>query len=193
MRKIIYILLLFVTFSAAADEKGEKRLERIANYYSSLGNYSVTFVVRAGNSEQRGVMQVEGKNTYLKLADVEVFVEDSLRYEVRSSAKEIIVDKADVYEKELLNSLNGFTHLTANYAVEECEVEGRVAVRLTPKKSGETIYVITGADGASIVKLVYGAGENLVETRVEKSEKTAQKMPRFSKERYVGFELIDFR
>ncbi len=193
MRKIISILLLFVTFSAAADEKGEKRLERIANYYSSLGNYSVTFVVRAGNSEQRGVIQVEGKNTYLKLADVEVFVEDSLRYEVRSSAKEIIVDIADVYEKELLNSLNGFTHLTANYAVEECEVEGCVAVRLTPKKSGETIYVITGADGASIAKLVYGAGENLVETRVEKSEKTAQKMPRFSKERYVGFELIDFR
>ena len=193
MRRLFSILFLFATLSAAADEKGEKRLERIANHYSSMGGYSVTFVVRAGNSEQRGVMQVEGKNTYLKLADVEVFVEDSLRYEVRSSAKEIIVDRADVYEKELLNSLNGFSHLAANYTIEECEVEGRIAVRLTPKKSGETMYVITGADGASVAKLIYGAGENLVETRVEKSEKTTQKLPRFSKERYKGFELIDFR
>lgn len=193
MRRLVSILFLFATLSAAADEKGEKRLERIANHYSSLGSYSVTFVVCAGDSEQRGVIQVDGKNTYLKLADVEVFVEDSLRYEVRTSAKEIIVDKADVYEKELLNSLNGFTHLTTNYKVEECEVDGHIAVRLTPKKAGETIYVITGTDGASIAKLIYGAGENLVETRVEKSEKCTQKLPRFAKERYKGFELIDFR
>lgn len=193
MKRFISILFLFATLSAMADDRGEKRLERIANHYSSLGNYSITFVVRAGDREQRGVILVEGKNTYLKLADVEVFIEDSLRYEVRSSAKEIIVDRADAYEKELLNSLNGFTHLTANYTIEECEVEGRIAVRLTPKQSGETIYVITGADGASVAKLLYGAGENLVETRVEKSEKSTQKLPRFSKERYTGFELIDFR
>jgi hypothetical protein len=112
---------------------------------------------------------------------------------VRSSAKEIIVDRADAYEKELLNSLNGFTHLAADYAIEECQIEGRTAVRFTPKKSGDAMYVITGADGVSVAKLKYGAGENLVEVKVEKSEKSSQTLPRFSKERYKGFELIDFR
>ena len=186
-------MLLLVTLTAVADEKGEKRLERIANHYSSLGCYTVSFTLNLGGDVQQGVMIVEGKNTYLKIANMEVFVEDNLRYEVRSAAKEIIVDKADAYEKELLNSLSGFAHLKADYTITECEFEGRAAVRLVPKKAGETIYVITGADGASVAKLRYGAGANLVEIRVEKSEKSSQKPPRFSKERYKGFEMIDFR
>ena len=193
MKKFIAIVLLFATLMASADERGEQRLKSISDHYSALGCYSVTFVLSVGGATQRGVMQVEGKNTYLKVADTEVFVEDGLRYEVRATAKEIIVDRADVYEKELLNSLSGFTHLAADYAIEECQVEGRAAVRLTPKKTGETAYVIIGADGVSVAKLRYGSGESLVEIKVEKSEKSAQKPPRFSKERYKGFELIDFR
>jgi hypothetical protein len=193
MRKLLTIVMFFAALSASADERGEKRLEQIAKHYSSLGRYAITFVMRAGDMVQSGTMLVDGKNTYLKIADMEVFVEDSLRYEVRSSAKEIIVDRADAYEKELLNSLNGFTHLAADYAIEECQIEGRTAVRFTPKKSGDAMYVITGEDGVSVAKLKYGAGENLVEVKVEKSEKSSQTLPRFSKERYKGFELIDFR
>ena len=193
MKKIIFILLLFVSLSAHADEKGEARLANISRHYSAMGNYSVSFVLRVGGAEQRGVMLVNGNNSYLKVADTEVFIVGDLRYEVRGSAKEIIVDKTDVYEKELLNSLNNFSHIAADYTIEECEVEGRVAVRLTPKKQGETMYVVTGADGASVAKLRYGAGENLVEIRVEKSEKSSQALPVFNKEQYKGFELIDFR
>lgn len=193
MRRFVSILLLLVTFSAMAEEKGLKRLERISNHYAAMGSYSVSFVMCAGNETQRGEMLVEGKNSYLKIADMELFIEDALRYEVRGAAKEIIVDKADAYEKELLNSLNALTVIAADFTITECEIEGRAAVKLVPKKSGETIYVITGADGASIAKLRYGAGENLVEVRVERSGKSTQKLPRFSKERYKGFELIDFR
>jgi hypothetical protein len=193
MKRLIAILLMLTAFSASADEVGEKRLERISQHYSALGRYSVTFHLRVGDALQRGVLQVDGKNSYFKVADTEVFVEDGLRYEVRSSAKEIIVDKADIYEKELLNSLNGFTHLAADYKIEGCEIEGHAAVRLTPKKAGEVVYIILGADGLTISKLIYGAGANLVEVRVEKSEKSTQIIPRFSKERYNGFELVDFR
>ena len=193
MKKIVVILLLLVTTVAQADERGEKRLERISRHYSAMGNYSVEFLLRAGNAEQRGVMQVEGNNSYLKIADTELFVVDSLRYEVRGSSKEIVVDRADVYEKELLNPLNGFSGVSKDFAIEECEVEGRIAVRLIPKQAGETIYIVTGVDGESISKVQYGIGESRGEVVVEQSKKFNQKLPIFSKERYDGYELIDFR
>lgn len=193
MKKIVVILLLLVTTVAQADERGEKRLERISRHYSAMGNYSVEFLLRAGNAEQRGVMQVEGNNSYLKIADTELFVVDSLRYEVRGSSKEIVVDRADVYEKELLNPLNGFSGVSKDFTIEECEVEGRIAVRLIPKQAGETIYIVTGVDGESISKVQYGIGESRVEVVVEQSKKFNQKLPIFSKERYDGYELIDFR
>ena len=171
MRKIFTILLLFVTLSAVADERGEKRLERISRHYSALGGYSLSFVLRAGEGEQMGELAVNGNNSYMKLADTEVFVADSLRYEVRSSSKEIIVDRADAYEKELLNPLNGFSGVSSQYEIEECEIEGRVAVRLTPKGSGEVVYIVTAIDGESISKIKYGAGASSVEVVVKTTRK----------------------
>ena len=193
MRKIILFFLLFITLSAWADERGEKRLERISRHYSALGNYSLSFVLRAGGGEQKGRLMVEGNNSYIKVADTEVFVVDSLRYEVRGSSKEIIVDRADAYEKELLNPLNGFAGVKNDYNIEECEVDGRTAVRLTPKRTGETIYIVTAPDGESIAKVKYGVGENSAEVEVNRLQGVPSPMPKFSKEQYKGFELIDFR
>ena len=193
MKRILLFALLFVSLSAMADERGENRLDLIAKHYSSMGSYSVSFTLSVGGGVQRGEMVVSGENSYMKVGDVEVFVEGSLRYEVRASSKEIILDKTSLYEGELLNNTNGFANLKADYNVEECEVGGAVAVRLTPKKSGATMYIITGSDGESISKVQYGVGEGRVEVSVEQSKKLNQKLPPFSKERYKGFEIVDFR
>ena len=185
--------MLFVSLSAWADERGDRRLERISRHYSAMGNYSISFVLRVADAEQRGELMVEGNNSYVKVADTEIFVVDSLRYEVRGASKEIIVDRADAYEKELLNPLNGFSGVKNDYNVEECEIEGRIVVRLTPKQNGETIYIITAPDGESIAKVKYGNGAESAEVEVQTSRKVAGGLPKFSKERYKGFELIDFR
>ena len=185
--------MLLVTLSAWADERGEKRLERISHHYSALGNYSLSFILRAGEGVQQGELMVEGNNSYIKIADTEVFVVDSLRYEIRGASKEIIVDRADAYEKELLNPLSGFSGVKNDYNIEECEVDGRTAVRLTPKRTGETIYIVTAPDGESIAKVKYGVGENSAEVEVNSLQGVPSPMPKFSKEQYKGFELIDFR
>ncbi|MBE6212582.1 MAG: hypothetical protein E7129_05530 [Rikenellaceae bacterium] len=193
MKRALTIFLLLVTLSAWADERGEKRLERISRHYSALGNYSLSFILRAGEGVQQGELMVEGNNSYIKVADTEVYVVDSLRYEVRGASKEIIVDRADAYEKELLNPLNGFAGVKNDYNIEECEVDGRTAVRLTPKRTGETIYIVTAPDGESISKVKYGVGENSAEVEVNRLQGVPSPMPKFSKEQYKGFELIDFR
>ena len=110
MRKaLILIFIISGALSAMADERGELRLERISRHYAALGNYSMSFVLRAGESIQEGELMVEGKNSYIKIAETELYVVDSLRYEVRGTSKEIIVDRADAYEKDLFNPLNGFS------------------------------------------------------------------------------------
>lgn len=183
---------MFVTFSALADEKGEKRLDIISRYYASLGSYAVDFLLRAEGSEQRGKLVVAGNNSYMSVAGVEVYVVDELRYEVRSATKEVVIDNADLYEKDLLNPMTGFTKVRADYNIEECTVDGSIALRLTPKQSGETIYIIT-SDGISISKVRYVAGDSRVEMTIEKCQKGGGAVPTFSKDRYKGYELIDFR
>lgn len=193
MRKIILLFLIFIAFLAMADERGELRLERISRHYSAMGNYSLSFVLRAGGGEQSGELVVEGNNSYIKVADTEVFVVDSLRYEVRGSSKEIIVDRADAYEKELLNPLHGFSGVKSVYNIEECVVDGRISVCLTPKRTGESVCIVTAPDGESISNVRYGNGDNAVEVSVQRTQKGVKALPKFSKERYRGFELIDFR
>ena len=193
MKNLLLIALLFVAFTAQADERGERRLERISRHYSALGDYSLRFELKAGEGSQKGEIAVEGNNSYMRVGDTEVFIADSLRYEVRPSSREIIIDKAELYERELLNPLNGFASVKADYNIEECDVEGRVAVRLTPKSKGDIIYIITAADGESIHSIRYGVGSATVVVEVQKTQKSNEQLPRFDKERYKGFELIDFR
>ena len=109
MRRLLLFLLLFLSLSAAADERGVARLERIARHYADMGNYSAEFILTVDGQQQKGELIVAGKNSYMKVAGSEIFVDGAVRYEVRSSAKEIILDRADVYEKELLNPANGFS------------------------------------------------------------------------------------
>lgn len=193
MKRIVLLLFLFVSLSAWADERGEMRLERISRHYSALGNYSLSFVLRAGDGEQSGVLAVDGNNSYMSIADTEVFVVDSLRYEVRKSTKEIIIDRADAYEKELLNPLNGFAGVKNDYNIEEVELDGHIAVRLTPKRTGEIIYIVTSFDGEGISYIKYGAENNSVELKVVATRRASKSLPKFEKEDYKGFELIDFR
>ena len=136
---------------------------------------------------------VAGNNSYMRIADTEIYIMDSLRYEVRRSAKEIVVDRADAYERELLNPLNGFSNVAAEYNIEERTIDGRMVIQLTPKRSGELISIVTAVDGESITKVRYGVGQNLMELEVEHCEKRTNSLPKFIKEEYKGFELIDFR
>lgn len=193
MKRLMCVLLLFVAMAAMADERGEERLGRISRHYSALGNYSLTFVLSVGENEQRGELAVDGNNSYMQIADTEVFVKDSLRYEVRQATKEIIVDRADAYEKELLNPLNGFASVVSEYRVEECELDGKVALRLTPKRAGEVVYIVIGVDGESITRVKYGEGAAAAELQVIATNRAPKSLPKFNKECYKGFELIDFR
>ena len=193
MKKILVILLLFATLSARADERGVQRLERISRHYASLGDYTLSFVLKMGDAEQGGELAVQGQNIYMRLGDTEVYVADSVRYEVRGAAREVVVDRSELYEQELLSTLNGLVGIGEGYDVVECEIEGRQALRLISKRGGDTIYIILSVDGNSIERLLYGAGGSAVEITLARAQKSIKPIPQFDKGRYSGFEIIDFR
>lgn len=193
MRRLFTLVALFATISAVAEERGQALLQRISQHYAEMNSYEVSFVLRVAGSEQKGVLMVEGNDSYMRVGDTEIYVADSLRYEVRRDAKEIVIDKAALYEKDLLNPTSGFASIATDYNVEECERGGAKAVRLAPKRSGETIYVVLKSDGVTISKVEYGVGEHSAEMIIESCQKNSRSLPRFSNKDYKGFELIDFR
>ena len=193
MRRLFLLLSLFLASSVVSNGQSHPLLQRISRHYAEMGSYEMSFVLRVAGSEQRGEIMVEGNNSYLHIGDTEIYVADSVRYEVRRESKEIVVDKADLYEKDLLNPMNGFSSIVTDYSVEECERGGAKAVRLTPNRSGETIYVELKDDGVTIAKVVYGVGEHRAELIVESCKKSSRSLPRISNKGYKGFELIDFR
>ena len=193
MRRILLFLFLLATLSAVADERGEQRLERISRHYASLGDYSLSFVLKMGDTEQDGELAVQGQNLYMRLGDTELFVADSVRYEVRRATKEVVIDRSEHYEQELLSTLNGLVRVGGNYDVAECVVEGRQALRLAAKQGGDTIYIILSVDGESIERIMYGSGEGAMSIELARAQRSLKTLPRFDKGRYSDFETIDFR
>lgn len=193
MRRILLFLFLLATLSAVADERGAQRLERISRHYASLGDYGLSFVLKMGDVEQDGEIAVQGQNLYMRLGDTEVFVADSVRYEVRRATKEIVIDRSEHYEQELLSTLNGLVNVGGNYDVTECVVEGRQALRLAAKQGGDTIYIILSVDGESIERIMYGSGEGAMSISLARAQRSTKTIPRFDKGRYSDFETIDFR
>lgn len=194
MRRVLFfILLCFAAQFSAFGQSGLERLESITRHYASMGAYKIEFVLHIDGTQQNGALIVSGNNSYMRIANSEVFIADSVRYEVRSSSKEIVVDRADLYENELLNSKGGLENLKNDYNIEECTIGTATAIRLSPKKSGETIYIFTESDGITIDKVQYVAGNDKVEIAISRHQKDNIVLPKFSKERYKGFELIDFR
>lgn len=194
MRWLCTILLAFVVgFSASADERGEEMLQRIGRRYTALGSYRLTFTLTLSDgSTSGGELAVSGNNLYMKMVENEIFVEDSVRYEVHPRQREIIIDRADAYDKEIFNPLKGVDGLGESYNIDFVEAER--ALRLVPKSGGgDTLYIYIGVDGESIERIKMGEGKESITIAVGELRYTQQQPLRFDRAKYKEFELIDFR
>lgn len=193
MRNILLTILLCATFVASADERGVARLDRVSQNYSSLGNYSIEFKLRVADALQSGRVAVAGNNMYMRVADTEVYILDSLRYEVNASTKEITIDRNEFYKNNLMNPLVGIGEMARDYNVDEMSQDGRIVIRLTPKVNGDVLYLHLTADGTAIESIKYGVGEGALTIEASRPQKSGVPIPKFDIQRYKGYEMIDFR
>lgn len=192
-RFFVIVIALVAVLSGFADERGMEMLQRISRRYNSLGSYRLSFTITMGDGSMGdGVLSVAGNNLYMKMADNEIFVEDSVRYEVRARQREIVVDRADAYDNEAFNPLKGVDKLNQSYDVAYDEASR--LLRLTPKSgNGDAVSIYVAVDGESVERVVVGSGDGSISIGVGQARYTQQSMPRFDKTSYAGFEVIDFR
>ena len=192
-RYLLLVVALLLGLSGYADERGVEVLQRIGRRYATLDSYSLTLnVMLPDGSKSEGVLSVSGNRLYMKLADNEIFVEDSVRYEVHPRQREIVIDRADAYDKESFNPLKGVDGLTTSYNADYVEEER--SLRLTPKSgNGDTLRIYVGVDGESVERVAIGSGANSVTIVVGQARYTKQQPTSFDKARYAGYEVIDFR
>ncbi len=192
-RFFVIAVALVAVLSCYADERGVEIMQRIGRRYSSLNTYSLTFsAALPDGTSSGGELSVSGNKLYLKMADNEIFVEDTVRYEVHSRQREIIIDRADAYDKESFNPLKGVDGLMSKYNVEYIEVDR--ALRLTPKTgNSDVIHIYMSVDGESVERVTLGGGDNIVTIVVSPVKYTTRQPAAFNRAQYSGYEVIDFR
>ena len=184
---------LMVAISCYADERGVEVLQRISRRYTSLGSYRLHFTLALSDgSASEGELAVSGNNLYMKMANNEIFVEDSVRYEVHPRQREVVIDRTDAYDKEGFNPLKGVEGLENNYDARYDE--SMRLLHLTPKSgTSDTIVLGVSVDGESVERVTIGGGATAVVIGIGSVKYTQQMPPKFDRTKYNGFEIIDFR
>lgn len=195
MRRLVLVLIAsMAVLSSYADGRGKEALLSVESYYSSIAACRISLNISFANGQKAaGELGYAGKNLYAKIGDNEIFVVDSLRYEVNHRQKEVVIDRADAYSGEGANSVGLIQSLSSLYNVVEY-VESSRMLRLSPKSGGDdTISVYVAADGKSVERVQMGSGANAVTISVGKVQLSPQLSISFNRAQYAGYEVVDFR
>lgn len=204
--RVYRLLVAFCTFACVVlplraqssdKEAAEKLLCGMESAMAALGCYEVQFDVIAEGYSVVGRYVVNGTDFYLAADDVELFVADGVKYEVNATKREIMVDGVESLGSDIVsNPTRGFTALLKDYVAESAEYEGRRAVRLIPRDgsgSSERILIVADVEGRMPALIRYISSEGAIDVRLKSVSKWSEPLPRFVREKYADYELVDFR
>lgn len=205
MRKItiavLGVLLVFGTAAAetpASPSRAEQILTALSEGIKALGDYEVTFVVKAGEYTTPGRYAVGEESYYMTLGDAEVYGVGGVRYEVNNAKREVIIDAVDTASRNLLdNPVHGFDLLGSEFTSELLwERNGAAAVRLTPLDGKSTVGVMTltiDVPRRQPRSVVYDFDGERVEITIKQVAATDIPPRTFDRAAYPDYEVIDFR
>lgn len=194
------IFTLFIIIGACiANLSAKSLLDTLVSNLTGMGSHSSEFVVvMSEQSEQfsfKGSYITDGKSVYITMADVVIYAAEGVKYEVNSQSKEIVVDSAASLENDLFSNPASFlSNLSTEYNTLDTDVEGVKAVLLTPKDLTKTaqITVLANNSGTLPETIVMEEGTTVLKVNFE-FKPTSNPVPRFSRDKYPDFELLDLR
>lgn len=197
MKRIVLIvssLLLCVGVLRGQDRASQAVRDMVAAI-EAMGRYEVDFLIRADAQELPGKIAVEGEAYAIRMGDVEVFGDASIRYEINHARREVTLMPTETESDNLLsNPAHAFARLTQSAARLEREQEGELVIALTnPDEPLTTIFLTLQAATNLPRKIRYemdGAGVDVV---VRKLVRLEEALPRYDATQYAGYEVIDFR
>lgn len=198
-RWLLFVVLLACAGPVAAGNRAAEILEGLAAGSRAMKGYEVTFEVEAGEYRTAGSYAVEGQGYFLTLGDAEVFCDGTVRYEVDNARREVTIVGVDTASRNILNNpVKAFDFLDSEYDPELLtETAGRAVVRLTPTAGNSspagviTVTVSTATMRPEVLDYDYD-GER-VRITIGGVSPLGEPLRTFDRNRYEGYEFIDFR
>lgn len=182
--------------SVAGEDRAQNMLSKLSSVMLSMPSYCVDFEAKAGEETLRGEYVVSGDRYHISLADMEVYGDAKLRYEVDKSKREVVVDVADTESHNLLsNPTHAFSFVGEEYRAELLSEDGTEAVlRLKSRDdlSSEVITITLTRRDNLPRSITYDVEGDRVEIYIRNLKQGVE--PRiYDAARYADFEIIDFR
>lgn len=206
MKKTILIAAaLLAVFTAKADQQSEAVLKRMAQTFAGYGNYEVKFTVNVkGAGSFGGNYFVSGDKYHIAVQKAEQFSDGKSRYSIYPDDKEVVVDKEDKSSHNILNNpTKAFDFLPSEFSSVwkgARTVKGKQVniIVLTPrdaKNSGVITLYVSGANGMPVAVDYDLQGEQVSITidKITPLTTVNGAMFIFDKNKYKGYEVIDFR
>ena len=209
-KSLLLIVLALTAWTVGADERSSALLDRLSSRIAGYGNYRVEFTVYVPGLQPQqieGYYLVNGNKYYITVEDREIYCDGKLKYEVNPADREVTIDRVDPSDRNILSNptrafefLDGaFTHVwqkEETFDGKRCDVialhpsdptwgltEVSLAIdratglpaRLSYRLEGSSAPIVVGID--RIVPRVAGDSAAYL----------------FDRNKYKGFEMIDFR
>ncbi len=201
MRRFIIIIcyLLSVQFSHAQGDAYDL-LSGVLNKIESYNPYKVEIEVSYGNNIISGYYQVDGEQYFISIDQQELYGDADTKYEIFNSRKEVIIDSvtADDSGNLLSNPAMAFRSILEHYDA-SLEIDNQEIALLELKQSGEwgdaseiiNLYVDKSTMLPAMV--IYRFGGESITITIKGISKLTSPITLYDSEKYVDYEVIDFR
>lgn len=201
-KTLLIVVAMLSAMSVFADGRSDELLKALQQKAAAFGDYRVAFKVTIDGQSMTGTYEVSGQRYHMSTADVEVFCDGKVKYEVNSLDEEVLIDAVDPGDRTILgNPTHMFDFLDGSYT--------HSYVGKATLKDGEADKIeLTGAEGKLNVFLNVKTGlpsrisyflDNLNTDAVVDVESITPNVRidptafNFDPARYKDFEIIDFR
>jgi hypothetical protein len=161
--------------------------------------YAYGLWVEVGDSLLYGAMQVEDDSYHMILADMEVYSDGRLRYEINNARKEVTEDRVNLESRDLLtNPTRAFDFVDEEFDIvlQFSQNDEIAVVKLVPRDSSLGITSIKLAlmrsgDKVRPLQILYDYDGDKVKITMSPSDEQWQ-MPRWDKEAYKAYDMVSF-
>ncbi len=197
-----FIVTLCALFSVCALSAQTTAREWIDMLNASLGEryaYGITVEVEGDDNELYGAMQVEGDSYHMTLADMEVYSDGKLRYEINNARKEVTEDRVNLDSRDLLtNPTRAFAFVDEEFTMKLrfSHNDELAIVELVPHDKALGITTISLAlsksgDVVQPLQIIYDYEGDKVKITMQPTDE-GWKLPRWDKDAYRAYDIVSF-
>lgn len=191
-------LLLGLVFVARTQSgsRAEQLVKTMSRSFSTMGGYEATYMIEVDGQRMLGAFAVEGDKYRIEMADMEVYGDGAVRYEVDGRRREITLTTTEAESANILsNPANAFDLLTSLYEptlLKEESGEALVSLR-TERDPSSSIRLRLDLKRNLPTEITYYTDELAVVVKILSIKSLDAPLPQFDQAAYTDYETIDFR